>query len=101
MTKFRYGLIEEGECNPQRKLLQDNLGTLVVLEMDATMKAGELIENLGNIWKESTPKEKPKLLTIMLDAGYVDLLNSQSIVGILSSNFPASSVAFLLILIWI
>lgn len=52
-------------------------------EMDATIKAGELIENLGNIWKESTPEEKHKLLTIMLDAVYVDLLNSRSIVGLL------------------
>jgi len=77
------GLVEEREYNLQRKLLQDNLGALVVPEMDATIKAGELIENLGNIWKESTPEEKHKLLTIMLDAVYVDLLSSRSIVGLL------------------
>ena len=53
-------------------MLQDNLEALVVPEMDATIKAGELIENLGNIWKESTLEEKHKLLTIMLDAVYVD-----------------------------
>jgi hypothetical protein len=51
--------------------------------MDATIKAGELIEKLGNIWRDSTLEEKHKLLTIMLDAVYVDLLNSRSIVGIL------------------
>ena len=55
----------------------------MVPEMDATMKAGELIKNLGNIWRDFTLEEKHKLLTIMLDAVYVDLLNSRSIVGIL------------------
>ena len=51
--------------------------------MDATIKAGELIENLGSIWHEAMLEEKHKLLTIMLDAVYVDLLNNRSIVGIL------------------
>ena len=77
------GLIEERECSLHRKLLQDRLETLVVPEMDATIKAGELIENLGNVWHEATPEEKHRLLTIMLDAVYVDLINSRSIVGIL------------------
>jgi site-specific DNA recombinase len=77
------GLVEEGQYDLQRKLLQDNLETLVVPEADEAMKAGELIENLGNIWKCATLEEKHKLLTIMLDAVYVDLLNSRSIVGIL------------------
>jgi site-specific DNA recombinase len=40
--------------------------------MDATIKAGELIENLGSIWHEATLDEKHKLLTIMLDAVYID-----------------------------
>jgi site-specific DNA recombinase len=44
------GLIEEKEYNLQRKLLEDTLETLVVPEMDATIKAGELIENLGSIF---------------------------------------------------
>jgi len=54
-----------------------------VPEIDATVKAGELIENLGNIWHEATPEEKHRLLTIMLEAVYVDLLNTRNIVGIL------------------
>ena len=77
------GLVEEGEYNIQRKLLQDSLDTLVVPEMDAAIKAGELIENLDKIWQGSTPEEKHKLLTIMLDAVYVDLLNTRTIVGLL------------------
>jgi len=77
------GLVEEGEYNLQRKLLQSNLETLVVPEADAAMKAGELIENLGNIWESATLEEKHKLLTTMLDAVYVDLLTSGRIVGLL------------------
>lgn len=76
-------LVKEDEYNLQCKLLQDNLETLVIPEEDAITKAGELIENLGNIWRDSTLEEKHKLLKIMLDAVYVDLLNSRSIVGIL------------------
>ena len=77
------GLVEERNYNLQRNLLQDTLETLIVPEMDATIKAGELIENLGNLWKEATLDEKHNLLSILLDAVYVDLLNTRSIVGIL------------------
>jgi hypothetical protein len=77
------GLVEEGEYNIQRKLLQESLDTLVVPEMDAAIKAGELIENLDNMWRGSTPEEKHRFLTIMLDAVYVDLLNTRKIVGLL------------------
>ena len=52
-------------------------------DKDAAMKAGELIENLGNIWEGATLAEKHQLLTTMLDTVYVDLLTSRSIVGLL------------------
>jgi hypothetical protein len=45
-------------------------------EIDAIVKTDELVENLGNIWHEATPEEKLRLLTIMLEAVYVDLLNT-------------------------
>ncbi|HEX9897223.1 MAG TPA: hypothetical protein VGA85_06160 [Dehalococcoidales bacterium] len=53
------GVIEDGEYNVQRKLLQDNLDSLVIPEADAALNAGE-----------------------MLEAVYVDLAASRSIVGI-------------------
>jgi hypothetical protein len=56
------------------------------------IKAGELIEKLSNIWRGSTLEEKHKLLTIMLDAAYVDLLNTRSIIGLLPK--PAFSRLF-------
>jgi len=76
------GLIEEGEYNIQRKLSQDNLDSLVIPEEDAAINAGKLLENLGTIWQGATLKEKHKLLSIMLEAVYVDLTATRSIVGI-------------------
>jgi DNA invertase Pin-like site-specific DNA recombinase len=76
------GVIEDGEYNLQRKLLQDNLDSLVIPEADAAMNAGELLESLGLIWQKTTIEEKHKLLTGMLEAVYIDLAASRSIVGI-------------------
>jgi site-specific DNA recombinase len=76
------GLIEEGEYNIQRKLLQDTFDSLVIPEEDAAINAGKLLENLGTIWQGATLEEKHKLLSLMLEAVYVDLVASRSIVGI-------------------
>jgi hypothetical protein len=77
------GLIEDGEYELQRKLLTDRLDTLVIPEMDAALGAGTFLETLGIIWVNATLEEKHKLLTIMLDAVYVDLLTTRKVVGIL------------------
>jgi len=76
------GVIEDGEYNVQRKLLQNNLDSLVIPEADAAMNAGEMLESLGLIWQKATLEEKHKLLSGMLEAVYVDLAASRSIVGI-------------------
>ncbi len=68
---FIDGLIEEGEYNVQRTLLQDALNSLVIPEADAALTAGELLENLGPIWEIATLEEKHKLLSGMLEAVYV------------------------------
>jgi len=77
------GLIEESEYDIQRKLLQGSLDALVVPEIDAALDAGELLENLGEIWEKATIEEKHKLLATMLDVVYVDLLTSRTVVGLL------------------
>ena len=79
---FIDGLIEEGEYNVQRVLLQDSLNSLVIPEADAAITAGELLENLGPVWEIATLEEKHRLLSGMLEAVYVDMLASRSIVGI-------------------
>jgi hypothetical protein len=62
--------------------LQDTFDSLVIPEEDAAINAGKLLENLGTIWQGATLEEKHKLLSLMLEAVYVDLAASRSIVGI-------------------
>jgi site-specific DNA recombinase len=76
------GVIDDGEYNVQRKLLQDVLDSLVVPEEDAAVRAGEFLESLGLVWEKATLEEKHKLLNGMLDAVYIDLEASRSIVGL-------------------
>ena len=76
------GIIDDGEYNIQRKLLQDNLNSLVIPEEDAALQAGELLESLGLIWNNATDEEKYRLLSGMIEAVFVDLAASRSIVGI-------------------
>jgi hypothetical protein len=76
------GLIDEGDYNVQRKLLQDAFDSLVIPEEDAAINAGNLLENMGHLWEKATLAEKHRLLSIMLEAVYVDLAASRSIVGL-------------------
>ncbi len=46
------------------------------------ISAGEVLENLGFVWDKATLEEKHRLLRTMLEAVYVDLAASRSIVGI-------------------
>jgi len=76
------GIMDDGEYNLQRKLLQDALDSLVIPQADAAINAGELLESLGLIWEKATLEEKHRLLIGMLEAVYIDLAASRSIVGI-------------------
>lgn len=76
------GLVDEGSYNVQRKLLQDAFGSLVMPEADATLDAGILLENLGHVWNAASLGERHNLLQVMLEAAYIDLAASRSIVGI-------------------
>ena len=76
------GVIDDGEYNIQRKLLQDALDSLVIPEADAALRAGELLESLGLIWDKATDEEKHRLLSGMIEAIYIDLAASRSIVGV-------------------
>ncbi len=76
------GLVDDGQYNIQRKLMQDTLKVLVIPEEDESIEAGKLLEDLRAVWQEATLEEKHKLLSIMLEAVYIDLAASRSIVGI-------------------
>jgi site-specific DNA recombinase len=75
-------LIDEGDYNLQRKLLQETLDSLIIPEENEAINAGELLENMGPIWDKATLEEKHRLLTIMFEAVYLDLAASRSVVGI-------------------
>jgi len=79
---FIDGLIEEGDYNLQCKLLQDNLVSLVIPEEHEAINAGQILEKMGPVWDKATLEEKHRLLSIMLEAVYVDLAASRSVVGI-------------------
>jgi len=76
------GLVDDGDYDVQRNLLQDALDSLVLPETDAALNAGEFLESLGLIWDKATLEEKHKLLAGMLEAVYVDMAAMRSIVGI-------------------
>jgi hypothetical protein len=67
------GLVEENEYKLQRKLIKDKIESLVIPKVDATIKAGELVENLDQLLEKATIEERHELLSSMLDAVYVDL----------------------------
>ena len=48
------------------------LESLVVPAANAAEEAGNLINNLKNLWAEASQEEQRKLLLTMLDAIYID-----------------------------
>jgi hypothetical protein len=51
-------------------------------EVEASFDAGEKLENLGSVWKKASLEEKHSLLLVMLDAVYLDLAQTRSVVSI-------------------
>jgi len=54
----------------------------VVPAANAAEEAGNLINNLKNLWAEANLEEQRKLLLTMLDAVYIDTRQTKSIVAI-------------------
>jgi hypothetical protein len=76
------GMFPDGEYQRQKKLLEMELESLVVPAANAAEGAGNLINNLKNLWAEATIEEKRKLLLTMLDGVYIDAKQTKSIVAI-------------------
>jgi hypothetical protein len=58
------------------------LESLVVPAANAAEDAGNLIKNLGKLWKDANLEEQKKLLLTMLDGVYIDAKQTKSIVAI-------------------
>jgi DNA invertase Pin-like site-specific DNA recombinase len=76
------GLFPDGEYQRQKKLLEMELESLVVPAANSAEEAGNLINNLKNLWAEASLEEQRKLLLTMLDAIYIDAKKTRSIVAI-------------------
>ena len=55
---------------------------MVVPEADAATEAGNLIQQLTELWEGASPEERNKLLVTMLDGGYVDCKVDRAIVAL-------------------
>jgi len=76
------GLLPEDEYNRQRKLLEQQLESLIVPEASAAEEAGKLIQDLPKLWAEANQEEHRKLLITMLDAVYIDTKQSKSVIAV-------------------
>ncbi len=58
-------------------LLQNALNSMVVPETNATLQAGERLQNLGAVWGKATLEDR--LISYIFEAIYVDMADSRSI----------------------
>lgn len=62
--------------------LPDRFQLILLHQADETVKVGELIENLPELWEEANMEERRMLLLAMLDSVYFDTKESKSLVAI-------------------
>ncbi len=75
-------LIPDDEYRSQKKMLEDQLVSLQVPGLNAVKEAGKLLEDLPKLWKRADLSERRKILTLMLEAVYVECKEEKRIVGI-------------------
>jgi len=76
------GLYSDDDYRREKRSLEDALAGMVIPGVDSAKEAGELMEDLPALWKEATVSERRKLLLTMLDAVYVDTVDTKAIVAI-------------------
>jgi len=79
---FVDGLFDEFEYHRQKKSLEWELESLLVPEVDAAKEAGRLLADMPRLWAGATLQERHQLLTTILDAVYIDMKGSKSIVSV-------------------
>ena len=76
------GLYADEDYRREKQSLEERISSLVVPGVDAAQEAGKLLEDLPRLWTGATLSERRTLLTTMLDAVYIDLIDDQAIVAI-------------------
>jgi site-specific DNA recombinase len=79
---FVDGVYDEKEYQRQRRQMELELESLVVLEADAAEEAGKLVQQLPDLWERATLGERRQLLLTMLDGVYVDSKEERRIVAL-------------------
>jgi site-specific DNA recombinase len=79
---FIDSLLPDEEYNCQKKLLELHLECLVVPAANAAKEAGELINNLPELWQKANAGERRNIVLSLLDAVYVDAKKYKNIVAI-------------------
>jgi site-specific DNA recombinase len=75
-------LVSEEDYRRQKRLLELELESLSIPEINSAEEAGRLIINLPQLWTSSNASEKRKVILSVLDAVYVDAKKYKSIVAI-------------------
>jgi hypothetical protein len=73
--------VDEETYSTKQRSIRDELDHLVVPEVQTAITAGQLLADLGRLWREATPEERHELLKPMISQVYVDLLQRR-VVGI-------------------
>jgi hypothetical protein len=76
------GVFPDEEYHRQKKLLEMELESLIIPQVNAAEEAGKLIMDLPRLWANTNSEERRKLLLTMLDAVYVDAKKTKSIIAI-------------------
>lgn len=76
------GLYDYENYRREKRLLEEKLASLVVPGVGATQEAGQLLENLPQLWEGANLEERRKLPLTMLDTVYVDAAGEKSVVAI-------------------
>ncbi len=76
------GLFDEIEYHRQKKSLEWELESLLIPEVDAAKEAGRVLTAMPRLWAGAILKERHQLLTMILDAVYIDMKGSKSIVSV-------------------
>ena len=79
---FVDNLFDDVEYHRQKKSLEWELESLLIPEVDAAKEAGRLLADMPRLWAGATLQERHHLLTTVLDAVYIDMKGSKSIVSV-------------------
>jgi len=73
---FIEGHLAESDYDRQKKMLELELESLVVPEVQTAEEAGKLLQDFPRLWSLANLEEQRKLLVSMLDAVYIDTKNN-------------------------